>query len=957
MTRGNVTDINFQLDKGYIIRGTVFLENTSQTALSGVWVNIWSESKNMGIDCPTNEDGTYEFTGLDSNTTDYIISIRIQGYMPSWYNDNHDTDLYNDTSYTIEQITKVAPELSISATERHLILKTGLSIQGYIAYNFEPVGGIEITAISEKTGGFGFVLSKDYLENESNFIIEGLSPGLYHLMIESDMYLNQYVNIELTNKDIDNLYVGLSIQPHGICGQISGLAKGVQINLNAISQSLKFNRTIQITGDGNPHYSYTIDNLKPADDYIVELYHPNLYRVYNRQTRTTDADKINVNGYVTDIDFTIIEGFETLSGTVTFPDNAKAAEKAYIEAYSEKTSTFGSAQVIYSNEKTVQYKISGLMNATDYVVMIESDNYQVQYFDQQHTVDYAAHIDTTDATADNAVNFTLYAGGSICGKTYDNDQLASDIIVVAYSNKTNALYGAISQDNGRYCIYGLGMSDDYELKASRSSGAAPFYYNETKTSRDQKKANKINILEQKYQTGIDIYLTQLESISGTIRDQYGQPVYGIWVSAWSESQHTGFGDFTQSDGSYSIEDLPKSSDYQISVQPDEALPYIPQERRHISSNSQSIDFTLYKGWMLKTKVTDAKSNPIYKAKVELNSSSSKVNKWQETDKFGQLTMKGLPEALDYILSVYSPESASYVPYIEMNLDISENIVKSIILNYGYQISGYIFESNGSTPVYDATITAFSKDRDHTGQGQSNLNGYYEIDHLPQAFDYELTVHAPSYVKAQEMNISSGSTVNFNLTKGGQISGYIKTESGIGIQDVRVVIESQAIQFKTTGLTDNRGYYFVEGLSIYDRNGNQVTDYFVRFYPLGYASQIYGPISANETVNFVCVKSAENEISGVIKDEFGKSVSLSADSKIIVKAYKSVDTGGFEAKVQAEVDGTFTIEGLDAAKTYQLKFIFIQNRAVYHHVALLLDQGGMEWLQISYTNPKKKAMHK
>jgi len=74
---------------------------------------------------------------------------------------------------------------------------------------------------------------------------------------------------------------------------------------------------------------------------------------------------------------------------------------------------------------------------------------------------------------------------------------------------------------------------------------------------------------------------------------------------------------------------------------------------------------------------------LYKAKVELISSSSKVNKWQETDKFGQLTMKGLPEALDYILSVYSPESASYVPYIEMNLDISENIVKSIILNYGY----------------------------------------------------------------------------------------------------------------------------------------------------------------------------------------------------------------------------------------------------------------------------------
>ena len=158
---------------------------------------------------------------------------------------------------------------------------------------------------------------------------------------------------------------------------------------------------------------------------------------------------------------------------------------------------------------------------------------QTFFFDQQNTVDYATRIDNTDATADKVVNFTIYSGGSICGKTYDNDQPASDIIVVAYSNKTNAFYGAISQEYGRYCIYGLGISDDYELKASRSSDAAPFYYNETKTSRDQKKANKINILEQKYQSGLDIYLTQLESISGTIRDQYGQPVYGIWVSAWS----------------------------------------------------------------------------------------------------------------------------------------------------------------------------------------------------------------------------------------------------------------------------------------------------------------------------------------------------------------------------------------------------------------------------------------
>ncbi|MBF0449847.1 MAG: carboxypeptidase regulatory-like domain-containing protein, partial [Candidatus Magnetomorum sp.] len=927
ITKGNATDIDFRLDKGFVIRGTVFIENETQKASSGIWVNIGSESKNIGVDAPTNADGMYEFTGLDPEINTFVISIRHPDYMPAWYNTNDDSNLFNDTSYTMEQKSYVTPELSESAQARHMILKTGLSIRGIVAYNQTPQSDVTVTAISEKTGGFGLASTNGQLDNEYNFEINGLSPGLYELCIESDIFLDQSSTLELTNENINTIYVNLTLQNHQISGQISGLAKGVNIHLNAISASLKFNRIIQIIGDGNPHQAYMINNLKPANDYTVELYHPNQYLIYNKQNRSADADKINVNGHVTDIDFTIIEGFETLSGTVTFPESAQSGEKAYIEAYSDKTSTFGSATVMYDHEKTVPYMISGLNDAKDYVVMIESEMYQIQYFDQQSHPENATLIDTTDTIEDKNVTFILYSGASICGKTYDDGQPASDIILVAYSNKTNAFYGNISQKDGSYCIDGLNLADDYELKAIRNSDSAPFYYNQTATTRDQNQTTKINTIDNKYQSNIDIYLIHLESISGTIRDQNGQPVKSIWVSAWSESQQTGFGYFTQADGTYLIEDLPKGSDYKVSVQPDVSLPYIPKDRSNVASNSQSIDFTLYKGWTLVTNVTDSKNNSIAKATVELKSESSNVNKWQETDNSGQLSMKGLPEALDYILSIFSPNSASYVPYVEMNLEITENLTKSIILNHGYLISGKIVEIDGVTPVPNATVTAFSKERNHVGQGMSGQNGYYEINNLPQAFDYEITASASSYIKAQQMNVASGSAVHFKLTKGGRISGFVKTESGTGLQDVRVVIESQAIQFETVGLTDSKGYYSVEGLNIYDRNGTQLTDYFVQIFSLGYANQTYGPIQANESANFVCVKRAENEIFGTILDESGHVFLLNADTQLIIKAYQSGNTGGFETKVQASADGGFTIEGLDAGKTYQLKFIYIQNDLV------------------------------
>jgi hypothetical protein len=59
---------------------------------------------------------------------------------------------------------------------------------------------------------------------------------------------------------------------------------------------------------------------------------------------------------------------------------------------------------------------------------------------------------------------------------------------------------------------------------------APLYYHEISTTRDQNLATSISTLDNHHPTGIDIQMAIFESISGTIRDENGKSLSGIWVN-------------------------------------------------------------------------------------------------------------------------------------------------------------------------------------------------------------------------------------------------------------------------------------------------------------------------------------------------------------------------------------------------------------------------------------------
>jgi hypothetical protein len=921
LTDGDVFSINFQLNEGYVIQGNVYLDDINQPAPEGIWVNIWSQSTMTGGDISTDINGHFELTGLDPNADDYIISIHHTGYMPTWYHDNPDDNTDNDSSYSMETITGVTPQQLPQSQPMNLILKSGLSIKGKVIYNGRPKEGIQIEAWSEQTGVYGSATTQAVFANNANYTITGLSPGSYQVRIRSNAFKDQELNVILTNYDVRFIDFILQKPEHFITGKIEGLKKDVLIFVNASADTINFNQTVQLSGTGL-ELPYTLTDLKPASDYIIELFHPNQYLVFDNKSQISNANILNVYGHIPDINFTIITGNKSISGSITFPDTAQQGENVWVEAFSQKTGSLGTTTVLFSNNQTIPYEINGLQGTEDFIVYSWSGRYPETYFNMQTDKTQADFVNTLDTIPDTAINFEIRSGATISGKVYVNGTPCEGVRVNAFSTQANSSRGSRTLPDGTYFIEGLKTSDDFVIEVIRASDAAPFYYNENSTTRERNFAGMISTIDNKHQTGINLELNDFDIIGGIVKDQSGKPLGGIWISVWSSIQQSGHGTFTKDDGSFVIEDLIKSSDYTVSAEPDAALSYISQIKTNISSNNTGIVFTLYTGWSLTGKVLDINGNGIEAAGIELKSTTKQINKWIESQSDGTFTINGLANAQDYMLSVIAPDTASYVPYNDYSMVIESNITKTIILKTGYTISGHVYEQDGQTPLPNIRISAFSESSNAMGLANSDSNGYYEIKNLPQANDYALSAHSENHAKEKATNIASGSTTHFVLQAGGTISGYIRTEAGDPLKNVRVEIKSQSLQIRSVGKTSENGHYEIKGLKKYQTNGSMVNDYNVSIYPFGYVAQTQGPMRVEETANFICVNGIENEISGTVLDHNGQT--LTQDINVIVKAYKNVASGGYVAKAQADSEGHFTIAGLSPDGAYYLRVIVFRN---------------------------------
>ena len=925
VTGKGIENINFILRKGAIIRGYLFIDSTDQTAPSGIWVNIWSESTQTGGDVPTDSTGRYEMTGLDPLATDYIISVISPDYVPSFYSQ----DSPNQTVHKWENAKGVQASGDI---QRNLILTQGVQLSGLVSYNYAPIDGVYIEAWSTETQAWRSVLSTaETDEYGANYVIQGLLPGTYQIKFSHSLYIDTSKAITLSDTS-NRLDIVLGKSERQISGKILGLQIGTKATITVWSVDLNISKSIHYSGNGSP-INYRFDNLKPGIDYRVELrstHYPSM--VYDGEKHWTQAKLLDIsNGNVGGIDFDLPSpGQASISGNIILPEVPVNDFSVWIDAYSDKLQTGKGIeiQVNKESEQTISYKVEGLQLSDDYIVGVWSNVYQDIFYDQTKKRSLAKLVDTTGSVNVTDINFTMSSGGKISGQILDSQgKPVYGMIIEAQSDEKGVYYSAVSDDFGLFQINGLANASDYIIEAHQP-GETIQYYSTNGMTTDIAKALPVIINQTNSEIVLSLQLVQTGWIKGKVSDESGKPVSGIWVSAWSETEKTGSSIHTDADGFFEISGLPEVMDFKVTVQAINGT-YIDQTRSPIPVYSENIQFVLTKGFLLNGLVSDSDNNPVKKATVTLWSSKSNIYRSTLTTSEGIFNIQGLIPSDDYIIRV-SPQALSDLSiFQESGIQLLTQQTRDIVLNDGIKIQGNIEvrdQLSGSWINYTKStiISVYSTQNNFLASGQSTSGGTYQLSNIPQVSSVILRISEKGYALFETIVDAQFQTnyVDLKLISAANISGCIKNESGRLVENARIIVSSQDAQLAISGISDAQGCFDISGL-IKTIDSRIISDYEINVQANGYIAQSKGGKQAGDRVHFTLDQSSQHSITGRIIDRYRE---ISPESvSVVVKLFAKTDqiSGGYLGKTLIDENGYFTFDGLEMGQNYNIQCVVMK----------------------------------
>ncbi|MBF0450872.1 MAG: carboxypeptidase regulatory-like domain-containing protein [Candidatus Magnetomorum sp.] len=929
LTEGNVYNIDFRLDEGAIIEGNISIQNKEgviSNAGPGIFVNIWSNTTGRLHTEKTDENSHYRFAGLESNATDYIVYVWEPDYLRSYYSETAE----NNTVHHWNEASGVQPGTLVASQSRNIVLFSGYEIRGKITYNEQAVANVKVEAWNEDNETYVDDVSTASLSRGYNFCLTGLPPGIYEVRIYHDKYVDDVKTISIIDTDITDIEFELKTYARSISGKITGLEQGEVLFVKARPKKSTNIKMIKVLGTGNV-VDYMITGLEPLNKYIVDIVpsarYP--YIAYDNQATEQKATLIDLrNEDATDIDLQLLQETVSISGNIIFPEIAISKDSVWVYAYSSQLNAESQTQVVFTNNLSVPYVISGLRPSNDYVVSVASNIYKQHYFENAISFDQAKRIDTTDDITDDSVNFELAMGTCIEGVVYaENGKGKANVRVEAWSKKAQSLGYVTTLSNGAYRIGGLNKTDDYIVYISYNN--TTFYYQSDRIVSDIEKATKISTL-QVNPSNINFYLIKTETISGTVRDSKGRRIENVIVSARAISSGAGNGCKTDKKGYYIITDLPSGDDYQVSVTPSGEMPYIGQVKTDIKTGTSNVDFVLMTGYMMSGTVQSWQGNPVADGVVELSSKDGRQQYKSITDSDGHYEMNGIPEGSGYYLLVSAPDRSTLVDFYEKGVLIFQNIEKDISLGPASQIDGYVSIADatglgGERPAVNVMITLFSSEKSFWTSALTNKDGYFILSNIPDADDYIIKSISDAYIDHVEMNRSSGETVNFMIDPALIIQGMVlNAATGTGMKGALIEVYYKTDQLRKVARADSNGRFMVSGLDT-KINGEMVKEYIVVAKYTGYPdAKAIWKIDQLDSLMLKMARSDQNVIKGTVKD-----VQLKAPPEnvvVFVRLYNFQSKGGLIQTSRCESDGSFRFEGLSITGRYQLKFI-AQNSAL------------------------------
>ena len=893
-------NIDFVMDKGSVIKGQViFLEN-GQPVPEGIFVNVSSGTLNSGRDEPTDSNGFYEFTGLDSDIDDYIVSIWNPVYVNVFYSSS-------GSVYRFSHATPIAP----SNENRNLTLTPGYCIQGEITSRSVPIEGIKIWAEGPTTG---HALSISSTVNTPNYEICGLVSGSYEVSISSDQYLNDSypdpVIIDANNQT--NIDFQLNLPTRTLSGTIYQADQNETIRLFATSSNGS-EENISKTGTGAP-LSFTFSNLQPASDYRLEIRADNHdYQVYNNKTVLTEGTKIdlsteNANG----IEITLIRSSGKIQGVVQFPEPLVKNNSVWLT-----TSCGWLSHEIIPQESggDMPYTLTGLGLSTECELHLISN-----YYEQQVKI-----INTDDALPDNDINFVLTPGGSISGqiRNANNEGIAGAIVMVFSDNSGEGGEPAETDLNGNYQVGGLNAASDYYVYVKEDS--THFYYHSNGTVSLKSRKGLMSLSQGQNITGIDIQTFDGEKIEGTVRNADGSPLANVYISV-ELGQDSAGSDMTDQQGRYLIDNLQANAIYRFEATPNQDSGYINQIKENIQTNRLQVDFVLQKGYTLSGQVLQWNLSPVENATIRINSISKNIFPPPvKSDNQGNFEILGLASASDYFLQV-TPEHCHLSEFKSEHLMIDDHNSLHITLSPALSISGAIKVSGDEVLEYTQTaqINIYSSDGFNQWTQSQNDAGSFMLCHVPDTSKYTITVSTDNYADQSVYQVFPGENVDIILSANDatkKVFGYVKNSRGQPISGARVELNSSLVNIPSQLSQDDGWFQFEKVPELF--NGLSIRDYSLLVTASGYPDARKSNIPLNTAMTIFLETDDTMIIDGTVNDV--NNTQVPTGYNVIVRIYEKKDNSenaAMKEKKQINDDGTFKFEGLNVNSTYSLKFILL-----------------------------------
>jgi carboxypeptidase family protein len=683
-----------------------------------------------------------------------------------------------------------------------------------------------------------------------------------------------------------------------ITGTVTAAAGGAPISNVSISV-YSTSGLFMASGFTSPAGNYVTGGL-PAGNYLVRtsfnssgfinMVHGSPADIPCQSCSTTVGAPVTVTlGSATPVVFSLAVG-GSITGTVREAGGPNAQfGQVSVSAYTTQGTFMGSN----STDNSGVYTVSGLPTGSYVLRTFNSVGFIDQQYDGQIcqgcSFSNGTTVTVTAGAPTTSINFALTRGGRISGTVKDLVGNPIPNIGVQIFSPSGTFVTSTNTDNlGNYITQSGLATGSYFARTINSTGWINVIYpSSTCQNCPVTTGSPIPVTVAQTTPGIAFTLAKGARITGTITDAVtGQPLNGVGVSVYLADGTSVGGTGTNFSGGYSTQGLPTGTYY---VRTNNGLGYVNRlydaldcVRCAVSSGTpvavtagdvrSGVNFALSPGGRISGVITDAAGVPLPGIFVNVFDSAGFGVTSATTNAAGAYTtFSGLTSGAYY---VKTSNSVGYVNKLYDSftcLQCNPITGKPVVVATGATTSGINFAlsaggriagtvSGGGTGLTGARVDIFSSSGlfltgTQAGTGGQYITGeglppgtYYLVSEnisgfIDQLYDGNSCGFACAVTNGKGVVVAGAATtssIDFNLTPGGRISGRVTDKAtGNGIANVEVDIYNSTGATVAYGVTDGLGNYKSFGGVA---TGNYFAQTFYSSRTTPYVSKVYNDVT-------------------------------------------------------------------------------------------------------------------